>query len=108
MTLKNSIRSLFHIRAPRELPPPGPKPPVGSNIVRDTLRIRLKYPVDHEQWDWFAQRGWRTTDMRQDRRQYTLVADPVLVKLLQSSGPERDEIHQRMLSVYIKSAERAR
>lgn len=97
MNLKDAIRTLMKVRAVRELPPPGPKPPVGSSIVRDGLRIRLKYPISSEQWEWFTLHGWRTIDMRANRRHYTCVPDKFLDKLLDVGELERDTLHQQLI-----------
>lgn len=99
MNVKNTLRTLLGIRVERELLPPGPKPQVGSNIVRDKFRIRLKYPVTDEQWTWFTEKGWRTIDMRTNRRRYTSVPDKLLLKFLNSTGTERDALHQRLMQV---------
>ena len=93
--IKNTFRTWFNIRVERTTPPPGPQPPVGSSIVRCFLRIRLKVPIDGEQWAWFSAQGWRTTDMRTDRRRYTCVQDRALLKLLDVN--KRDRLHAQML-----------
>jgi hypothetical protein len=97
MNIKNTLRTLFNIRVERALPPPGPQPPVGSSIVRGTLRIRLKYPISSEQWEWFSKLGWRTTDMRTDRRRYLCVQDKTLARLLDADKMKRDDLHARLL-----------
>jgi hypothetical protein len=99
MNLKNTLRTLFRIRAIREPLPPGPKPAVGSNIVRNRLRIRLRYPISGEQWEWFTEQGWRAIDMRTNQRRYICVPDKVLVRLLGANGLERDLLHQRLITV---------
>jgi len=104
MSIKNTIRNVLNIRKERALPPAGPKPQIGSSIVRDRLRIRLKYHITTEQWDWFVSRGWRTVDMRTNRREYTNVPDKVLLKLLDLEGEEREVLHQRLF----KKADAAR
>ncbi|HEY8023365.1 MAG TPA: hypothetical protein VIF60_02280 [Burkholderiaceae bacterium] len=104
MRLKNTIRTILKIRAERELPPPGEKPQVGSNIVLDRLRIRLKYPITDEQWKWFTNRGWRTVDMRTDRRRYTLVPDKGLTRLLAAEGLEREVLHRKLVNLMSEEA----
>lgn len=106
MNVKNTLRTLLGIRVERELLPPGPKPQVGSNIVRDKFRIRLKYPVTDEQWAWFTEKGWRTIDMRTNRRRYTSVPDKLLLKFLNSTGIEREALHQRLMQVATDRAAR--
>ncbi|MET3106268.1 hypothetical protein AAKU67_000749 [Oxalobacteraceae bacterium GrIS 2.11] len=96
MSLKNTIRNVLNIRTERALPPPGPKPQIGSSIVRERLRIRLKYHITTEQWNWFTGHGWRTVDMRNNRREYTAVPDKVLAKLLDLDGEAREALHQRL------------
>lgn len=97
MSLKNTIRNVLKIRKERAIAPPGPMPQIGSSIVRERLRIRLKYPISNEQWDWFTAQGWRTVDMRNNRREYTSVPDKILVKLLERQGAERNELHARLI-----------
>jgi hypothetical protein len=102
MKLKNSLRTLLGIRVERAPLPPGPKPQIGSNIVRGELRIRLKYPVTDEQWDWFTEKGWRTVDMRSNRRRYVSVPDKLLMKFLHADEAERELLHRRLLKVPTK------
>jgi hypothetical protein len=102
MKLKNTLRTLLGIRVEREPLPPGPKPQIGSNIVRDKLRIRLKYPVNDEQWEWFTEKGWRTIDMRSNRRRYVSVPDKLLMKFLDADSEERELLHRRLLKVPTK------
>jgi hypothetical protein len=97
MSIKDSLRTLLKIRVLRELSPPGPKPLLGSNIVRDRLRIRLKHPISVEQWEWFTKQGWRTVDMRSNRRRYVMVPDKVLLRLLDAKEPDRSALHQRLI-----------
>jgi hypothetical protein len=97
MNIKNTLRTLFNIRVERTPPPPGPQPTVGSNIVRGSLRIRPKVPINSEQWEWFSGLGWRTTDMRTDRRRYLCVRNTALLKLLNADKEKRDRLHTRLL-----------
>ena len=97
MKLKDTLRTLMRVRVERELPPPGAKPPIGSSIVRDRLRIRLKHPINSEQWEWFVLQGWRTIDMRTNRRHYTCVPEKILGKLLEAGAPERDVLHRELI-----------
>jgi hypothetical protein len=106
MNVKDSLRTLLKIRVDRALLPPGPKPQIGSNIVRDAFRIRLKFPISDDQWEWFTEKGWRTIDMRTNRRRYTCVPDKVLLKLLNSNDLEREVLHQRLINVAVKHGER--
>ena len=98
MGLKDTIRNVLKIRKERAIAPAGPMPKIGSSIVRERLRIRLKYPITHEQWEWFIRHGWRTVDMRTERREYTSVPDKILMKLLEKSGVERDTLHLRLIT----------
>ena len=102
MNLKNTIRTFLRIRVERASLPPGPKPPVGSNIVREKLRIRLKYPISNEKWAWFSDQGWRTTDMRTNRRRYVCVSDKALVKLLNADRLEGEGLHHRLINADIE------
>ena len=106
MNVKDTLRTLLGIRVERGMSPPGPKPQIGSNIVRDTFRLRLKYPISDDQWDWLTGKGWRTVDMRTNRRRYTCVPDKVLIKLLNSNDLEREVLHQRLVNAAVKHSER--
>ncbi|MBV8634559.1 MAG: hypothetical protein JO002_08730 [Burkholderiaceae bacterium] len=104
MQLKNAFRNLLKIRQERALPPAGPKPPVGSNIVLDRMRIRLKYPISDEQWNWLTAHGWRTVDMRSERRRYAVVPDKGVTRLLQAEGLGREVIHSKMIHLFSEEA----
>ncbi len=107
MNIKNKIRNVLNIRTERVQLPPGQKPKVGSSIVFEHLRIRLKVPLTQQQWDWFSAQGWRTVDMRTDRRSYTCVPDAVLIKLLNAEPERRMDLHARLLKVKIQTLEKA-
>ena len=98
MRLIDSLRTLFRIRTRRRRPPAGPKPPIGSSIVNDRLRMRLTFPISHEQWNWLTEMGWRTTDMRTDRRQYALVSETFVYRMLDADEEQRYQLHQRLLA----------
>jgi hypothetical protein len=97
--LKDKLRSIAGIRRERQLPPPGEKPPIGSNIVREKLRIRLKYPITDELWKFLTALGWRAIDMRHNNRRYTIVPDKVLLKLIKADTLERHVLHARLIKV---------
>ncbi|HEX7644726.1 MAG TPA: hypothetical protein VF472_21185 [Burkholderiaceae bacterium] len=104
MSLKNAFRNLLKIRQERALPPAGPKPPVGSNIVLDRMRIRLKHPISDEQWAWLTAHGWRTVDMRTERRRYVMVPERGVLRLLKAEGLEREVIHKKMIHLFSEEA----
>ncbi|MDE2429920.1 MAG: hypothetical protein KGM99_14425 [Burkholderiales bacterium] len=95
--VKNSIRTIFMVRQPRELPPPGPKPAFGSTIVLGRLKIQLLMAIDYEQWDWLTDKGWRTMEVRNNRRRYYKVPRKAVSRLLHATPDERDDIHQQIL-----------
>ena len=98
--IKDKLRTMAGIRVERQLPPPSnEKPPIGSNIVREKLRIRLKYPIADDLWKFLTAMGWRTIDMRYNKRRYTLVPDKVLLKLIKAPELERHVLHARLVKV---------
>ena len=97
MRLLDTLRTLVGIRSERQLLPVSEKPFIGSNIVRDKLRMRLKYPINDELWKWLSEMGWRAIDMRGNRRHYTVVPDKILVKLIKANTLERHILHNRLL-----------
>ncbi|MEN9864697.1 MAG: hypothetical protein RL748_287 [Pseudomonadota bacterium] len=98
MVVINTIRNMIGIRRPRRIAPAGPQPQLGSNVVNGHLRMRLKYPITNEQWHWLSQKGWRTVDMRHDRRHYLTVDDQSVLDLISVDTPEeRETIHSMIL-----------
>ncbi len=97
--LKDKLRKLAGIRKERQLPPPGGKPPIGSNIIREKLRMRLKYPINDELWKFLTAMGWRAIDMRYNKRRYTIVPDKVLLKFIKANEIERHVLHARLIKV---------
>ncbi len=98
MLMIDSLRTLMRIRRPRQLLRAGLQPTLGSNIVNGSLRMRLKHPMSAEQWYWLAKMGWRTVDMRDNRRKYQLVSDGLLYQLLNAETSEqRADIHARIM-----------
>lgn len=97
MNLINFLRTLFKIRVQRKLIAPGSMPPIGSSIVLDNLKIKLKHPINEEQWFWFSRHEWRVIDMRMNQRSYISVPDDVLLKLLSMNWSDREELHTRLI-----------
>jgi hypothetical protein len=96
--IRDKLRTMAGIRVERQVPPPSSeKPTIGSNIVREKLRIRLKYPIHDDLWKFFTAMGWRTVDMRLNRRRYTVVPDKVLLRFIKSNEIERHVLHARLV-----------
>jgi len=100
VSIKNKIRTVLKIRKERAVPPAGPMPQIGSSIVCNRLRIRLKYPINREIWEWFSKHGWRAVDMRTERREYTLLPDRALEKLINLDVEQRDILHTQIMQKY--------
>ncbi|MCH8619247.1 hypothetical protein [Undibacterium sp. TS12] len=96
--IKNSLRTIFRVRHERELPPAGPKPAFGSTIVFKRLKMQLLVPIDYEQWEWLTGKGWRTLDMRQNRRRYFKVPRKAVTRLLHAADLEREELHAQIIA----------
>jgi len=96
--LIDNTRTLVGIRKVRTPPVAGEKPSLGTSIVRDDLRIRVRHPIDDTLWTWLTDRGWRAMETRNNRRQYRLVSDKVLVKLIKADPRERESIESTLAS----------
>lgn len=86
------LRTFAGIRRVRELAPVREKPSVGSSIVRDQLRIRVKFTLDDPFWNWLVDKGWRPMPLQNNRRKYTVVPERIFVKLLSGDLAQREEI----------------
>ena len=106
MNLIHKLRSLLGIRTERQIPPLGHKPQVGSILVRNRLKVRLRSPLQDEQWEWLGQMGWRRVDMRANRRHYEALPDQTMRKLLDKN--HRMSAHQKILDYEQRLAEKAR
>ena len=106
MNLLHKLRSLLGIRRERQIPPPGPKPQVGSILVRNHLKVRLRSPLDDEQWEWLGQMGWRRVDMRANRRRYQALPDQTMRKLLDKN--HRTTAHEKIVTYEQRKAAKAR
>jgi hypothetical protein len=96
--LIDKVRTLAGVRKVRQIPTGMDKPPLGTSIVRDKLRIRLKYPIDDEFWQWLASNGWRAMQQRNNRRRYFVVAEKTLVKLMKADLDLRNQLHDKMIN----------
>ncbi|MFZ6873568.1 hypothetical protein ACO0LF_16040 [Undibacterium sp. Di27W] len=95
--IKNGFRTIFRMRHERELPPPGPKPAFGSTVVYKRLKMQLIVPIDYEQWEWLTEKGWRTLDMRSNRRRYFKVPRKAVIRLLHANETERETLLLQIL-----------
>jgi hypothetical protein len=97
MKIINAIRNIFNIRSNRTYTAAGAMPQFGSSIVLGNLRFKLKHPINVEQWHWFSKLGWRTIDMRTERRKYICIPDKVLMKLLDADRESREVLYQQLV-----------
>jgi len=85
--LQDQVRSLFKVRAKRQLAPVGPKPKIGALIVRGEIRMSVQAGMSDPLWDWLLMHGWREPTVWPDRRQYRDVP-PSQVTRLFDAQPE--------------------
>lgn len=95
----DGLRTLAGIRRVRQLPAPKGKPPLGTSIVKDNLRMRLTHPIDDQFWQWLSDQGWRSmlVNVHKNQRRYRLVSEKVLVRMMLSDPVSRAQIHQNLL-----------
>jgi len=91
------FRNLLKIRKKRRPLPTGPRPQVGSIIVRKMTRIRVSQPIPPDLWDWLLLSGWRVNTFRNDRRRYRTLPDGVLSQLAAAAPERRSELHARLV-----------
>lgn len=94
--LIDKARTLAGVRKVRQIPAMGDKPPVGSSVVRERLRMRLKYPIDDAFWQWLSAKGWRAMQVRNNRRRYVVVAEKTLIKMMRADLDIREQMHERI------------
>ena len=96
--LIDKMRTLAGVRKVRQIPSGVDKPPVGTSVVRDNLRLRLKYPIDDDFWQWLSSNGWHPMQQRNNRRRYIVVAEKTLIKLMKADLDLRNQIHDKMIN----------
>lgn len=106
MNLIHMLRSFLGIHTERQILPLGAKPQVGSILVRNRLKLRVRTPLDDEQWQWLGQMGWRRVDMRANRRRYEALPDQTMRKLLDKS--HRHTAHQKIVDYEERKTAKAR
>jgi len=87
---------MIGLRTRRQILPAHEKPILGSSIVKDRFRIRLKHPFDDELWNWLCDQGWRTMPVANNRRKYTIVPEKDFVRLMKATPSTRLEIQTRI------------
>ncbi len=91
--LKDYVRTKIGVRAQRQLAPIQGKPTLGSSIVKNRFRIRLKHPIDDELWNWLVDTGWRAMPVtNNNRRKYTIVSERAFGHLLKADPTLRDSV----------------
>lgn len=93
----NFFRNLLKIRKKRRPLPSGPRPQVGSIIVRRSLRIRVSQPIHPDLWDWLMLSGWRVNTYKNDRRRYHTLPSGVLSQLAAVAPEHRSELHAQLV-----------
>jgi hypothetical protein len=84
---------MARVRVRRQVEPAHGKPSLGSSIVKDRFRIRLKHPVDDELWQWLSKLGWRAMPVYNNRRRYTVISERAFDKLVRADVEIRPMIH---------------
>ena len=67
--------------------------------------MRLNRPINDEEWAWLTDRGWRTVNMRTNRRNYTLVSDQFVNRMLDANEEQRKQLHERLMMSAITTSE---
>lgn len=94
--LIDRLRTLARVRVRRHVEPAHGKPSLGSSIVKDRFRIRLKHPIDDELWLWLSKLGWRAMPVHNNRRRYTVISEHAFEKLVRADASLRPTIHARL------------
>ena len=97
--LIDNVRTMTGVRIPRQLSGSIDKPRVGTSIVRDDLRMRIRYPIDDELWQWLHAMDWRAMPLANNRRRYRLVAEKIVLRMFKADPEERLAIHNRLIRV---------
>jgi hypothetical protein len=95
--LIDNVRTMTGVRKARQLSGSKDKPPVGTSIVREDLRMRIRYPIDDELWQWLLSMDWRAMPLSNNRRRYRLVAEKVVLKLFKADQAERHAMHNKLI-----------
>lgn len=95
--LIDNVRTITGVRRARQLSQSKEKPPAGTSIVRENLRMRIRYPIDDELWQWLLSMDWRAMPLSNNRRRYRLVAEKVVLKLFKADQAERQAMHNKLI-----------
>lgn len=87
------LRTFARVRVHRQVEPSHGKPSLGSSIVKDRFRIRLKHPIDDELWLWLSKLGWRAMPVHNNRRRYTVISERAFEKLVRADVSMRPMIY---------------
>ncbi len=71
---------------------------MGPAWCGENLRLRLKYPIDDDFWQWLSSNGWRAMQQRNNRRRYIVVAEKTLIKLMKADLDLRNQIPDKMIN----------
>lgn len=94
--LIDRMRTMAGVRVRRQVDPIHARPSLGSSIVKDRFRIRLKHPIDDELWLWLSKLGWRSMPVHNNRRRYTVISERAFEKLVQADASVRPLIYERL------------
>jgi hypothetical protein len=95
--MKDLFRTIFSIRKDRRPLPVGRTPQVGDSIVRGHLKMVIEQPVSRELWDWLVLSGWRSVNVKHDRRRYTELPPTTLQTLALANPQKRNAVHEQIL-----------
>ena len=96
-TITDSVRTLFRIRVPRKLLPPGLMPSFGMIIACDDVKMIVDTDLTEELWDWLLFKGWRGVSPYKDRRHYRFAPKDACFALTKATLSGRNVMHRRIL-----------
>lgn len=99
--LIDNVRTMTGVRKVRQLSGSKEKPAAGTSIVLDNLRLRIRYPIEDELWQWLYAMGWRAMPLANNRRRYRVISERVVLKMFKADLPERNAIHERILQLQV-------
>jgi hypothetical protein len=73
----------------RAAPRRGGKPPIGSLLVREDLRLTVQAGLSDDLWQWLMENGWRELTYRPDRRHYRELPASWVTRLIDAQPENR-------------------
>lgn len=96
------------VRVERSMAPIGRRPPIGTYIAKEDVRMRVTHEFSDDAWQWLTMSGWRVIYLQSDRRRYRSAPKRAFERLAEADPESRASVEQAAMEQAVMTSRELR